>query len=543
MQRKILVTSALPYANGPIHLGHLVGYIQTDIWVRFLKMCGHDCLYVWGDDAHGTPIMLKAQELGITPEALVAQMSLEHQADFTDFHIECDNYYTTHSTENRELAELFFQRLRARGDISQHTIKQAYDPVQNLFLPDRYVKGQCPRCKALDQYGDNCEVCGATYSPTDLINPLSVLSGATPIQKESEHYFFELAHYTEALKQWTTNGHLQEQVSHKLKEWLDTGLKAWDITRDAPYFGFVIPGETDKYFYVWLDAPMGYIASFQNLCSKRPDLDFDTYWGKDSPCELYHFIGKDIIYFHCLFWPALLQGANFRTPTAIFANGYLTVGGQKMSKSRGTFIKARSYLNHLNPEYLRYYFAAKLNSRVEDIDLNLSDFAQRINADLVGKVVNIASRCARFINQHFANQLAYNLAEVELYHEFLQRGCIIADYYEQREFSKAIREIMDLADKANQYIDEKKPWTLIKQDNMAEQVHIICTLGLNFFRILITYLKPILPKLAEASEAFLQIPPLTWNDGKTPLLNHTIATFQPLMQRIDPQTVERIYAE
>ena len=540
--RKILVTSALPYANGPIHIGHLVEYIQTDIWVRFQKMQGNQCHYVCADDAHGTPIMLRARQEGIDAETLIARVSKEHQADFADFTIGFDNYHSTHSDENRELACLIYQRNKAKGHIANRTITQAFDPVENMFLPDRFIKGQCPKCGAEEQYGDNCEVCGASYSPNELKNAVSAVSGAKPEQRESEHYFFKLGDFEAMLRDWTRGGHLQKEVSNKLDEWFEAGLQQWDISRDAPYFGFEIPDHPGKFFYVWLDAPVGYMASFKNLCDRTEGLNFDEFWCRESETELYHFIGKDIIYFHALFWPAMLQGADFRTPTAIFSHGFLTVDGQKMSKSRGTFIKARTYLDHLNPEYLRYYFSAKLGSGVEDIDLNLEDFAQRVNSDLVGKVVNIASRCAGFIKKRFAGELSGALAEQALFDEFIEAGEGIAGRYENREFSHAVREIMALADRANQYIDEKKPWIIAKEEGREQELHEVCSMGINLFRILIGYLRPILPQTAEKSEAFLQIEPLSWQALSTPLTNHTIAKFKPLMTRVEPQQIESMVA-
>ncbi|MBI5462712.1 MAG: methionine--tRNA ligase [Gammaproteobacteria bacterium] len=534
--RKILVTSALPYANGPIHLGHLVEYIQTDIWVRFQKLRGHTCHYVCADDAHGTPIMLRAQSEGIAPETLIARIGDDHRADFAEFLIGFDNYHSTHSDENRELASLIYTRLRDAGHIATRTITQAYDPVKEMFLPDRFIKGECPRCGAADQYGDSCEVCGATYSPTELKNAVSAISGAKPIEKESLHYFFKLGQFEQLLRNWTAAGHLQTEVANKLGEWFTDGLKEWDISRDAPYFGFEIPGAEGKYFYVWLDAPIGYMASFKNLCD-RSGLDFDEYWQKGSETELYHFIGKDIIYFHALFWPAMLHGANFRMPTAINAHGFLTVNGQKMSKSRGTFIQARTYLDHLNPEYLRYYFAAKLGASIDDLDLNLDDFQLRVNADLVGKVVNIASRCAGFISKRFHGHLSKTCAEIDLYDTFVRSGEEIAGLYEKREFGQAMREIMTLADKANQYIDEKKPWALAKQDGQEQTVQEVCSVGLNLFRVLMTYLKPVLPRMAEQTEHFLGIEPMTWVNLTAPLTGHTIRTYEPLMMRVDPNAV------
>ncbi|MCU7842754.1 MAG: methionine--tRNA ligase [Candidatus Thiodiazotropha sp. (ex Monitilora ramsayi)] len=538
--RKILVTSALPYANGPIHIGHLVEYIQTDIWVRFQKMREHQCLYVCADDAHGTPIMLRARQEGIEPETLIARVAEEHQADFAEFRVGFDNYHSTHSPENQVCANTIYERNRDAGHIAKRTITQAYDPVEEMFLPDRFIKGTCPKCGSEDQYGDNCEVCGASYSPAELKNPVSAVSGAVPEQRESDHYFFKLADFEEMLKEWTGGGHVQSEVSNKLGEWFEAGLQEWDISRDAPYFGFEIPDHPGKYFYVWLDAPIGYMASFRNLCDKTDGLDFDEFWAADSDTELYHFIGKDIIYFHTLFWPAMLHGAGFRTPSAVFAHGFLTVDGAKMSKSRGTFIKARTYLDHLNPEYLRYYFAAKLGSGVDDIDLNLEDFAQRVNSDLVGKVVNIASRCAGFISKRFDGKLAEQVSEQTLFDEFIAAGETIAEHYEKREFSRAVREIMALADRANQYIDEQKPWVVAKEAGKESELQAICSDGLNLFRLLIGYLRPILPGTAEMAEAFLQIEPLTWRQLTTPLSGHTIGKFKPLMTRVDPKQIEKM---
>ncbi|MBT3022441.1 MAG: methionine--tRNA ligase [Candidatus Thiodiazotropha sp. (ex Lucina aurantia)] len=538
--RKILITSALPYANGPIHIGHLVEYIQTDIWSRFQKMRGHQCTYVCADDAHGTPIMLRARQEGIEPEALIARVAKEHQADFADFRVDFDNYHSTHSPENQDCANTIYERNRDGGHIVKRTITQAYDPVEKMFLPDRFIKGTCPnpKCGADDQYGDNCEVCGSSYSPAELKNPVSAISGAVPEQRESDHYFFKLADFESMLKEWTGGGHVQSEVSNKLGEWFEAGLQEWDISRDAPYFGFEIPDHPGKYFYVWLDAPIGYMASFRNLCDKTEGLDFDEYWTEGSETELYHFIGKDIIYFHTLFWPAMLHGAGFRTPSAVYAHGFLTVDGAKMSKSRGTFIKARTYLDHLNPEYLRYYFAAKLGSGVDDIDLNLEDFAQRVNSDLVGKVVNIASRCAGFITKRFDGKLADQVTEQTLFNDFVNAGEVIAEHYEKREFSRAVREIMALADRANQYIDEQKPWVVAKEEGKEAVLQAICSDGLNLFRLLIGYLRPILPGTAEMAEAFLQIGPLTWEELRTPLTGHQIGKFKPLMTRVDPEQIE-----
>jgi len=539
MQRKILVTSALPYANGSIHLGHLVEYIQTDIWVRFQKMRGNECHYVCADDAHGTPIMLRAQNQGITPEELIAGVKEEHQADFAGFNINFDNFHSTHTDENKALASQVYIANREAGHISTRTISQAYDPEKEMFLPDRFIRGECPKCHAADQYGDNCEACGATYAPTDLINPVSAVSGATPITKDSEHYFFKLGDFEESLKKWTRGGHLQSEVSHKLDEWFESGLRDWDISRDAPYFGFEIPDAPNKFFYVWLDAPIGYLASFKNYC-ERTGVDFDEYMKPDSTTEMVHFIGKDIIYFHALFWPAMLQGAGFRLPNSIYAHGFLTVDGKKMSKSRGTYIKARTYLDHLNPEYLRYYYAAKLSSGIDDIDLNLEDFQSRINSDLVGKVVNIASRCAGYISKKCDGKLSATLADQVLFDEFVSQADTIAEKMENREFGHAMRDIMALADKANQYIDDMKPWALAKQEGTQQQVNAIYSMGINLFRILTIYLKPVLPATTKQAEAFLNDGELSWSDISTPLLAHTILKFKPLMTRIESDKIEAI---
>jgi|TARA_R110002126_G_scaffold110918_2_gene248627 methionyl-tRNA synthetase len=539
--RQMLVTSALPYANGPLHLGHLLEHIQTNIWVHTHNMLGHNCISVCGDDAHGTPIMLKAEQLGITPEELTAQIRTSHEQDFNAFGVHYDCYHTTHSEENKTLAEETYQRLEANGDIIKKTILQAYDPIKNMFLADRYIKGNCPRCDAADQYGDNCEACGATYDPTDLKNPISSLSGAAPIEKESEHYFFDLPRYEAFLTTWTRSGSLQSEVANKLGEWFETGLRAWDISRDAPYFGFEIPGATNKYFYVWLDAPIGYMASFKKYCDQN-NLSFDAFWDKNSTAELYHFIGKDIMYFHTLFWPAMLKGSGRRLPTAIYTHGFLTVNGQKMSKSRGTFIQANTYLKHLNPEYLRYFFAAKLNGRADDLDLNLEEFMQRINSDLIGKVVNIASRCAGFINKRFDNQLSATLDNPELFSTVLAAREGIVDAYVKRDYAHAIRQILEAAAHINQYIDAEKPWILAKDPDQLERVQSICSLGLNLFRLLITYLKPVLPTMAHDSEEFLNCGPLTWQNIETPLLNHSINTFKPLMTRIEQASLDALIA-
>lgn len=530
--RKMLVTYALPYANGPLHLGHLVGFIQTDIWVGLQKLLGHDCIFVCGDDTHGTPTMLSAEKRGESPEKLIAEYHAEHSRTLKDFQIGLDNFYTTHSPENKELASLIYTRLKSRGDIAERTIRQAFDSVKNMFLPDRYVKGECPKCGAHDQYGDNCEVCGSTYSPNELINPISVISGTKPIEKESVHFFFCLDHYEDFLKEWTQQDHLQLEVRKKLKEWFEVGLSQWDISRDAPYFGFEIPGEPGKYFYVWLDAPMGYMASFKNLV--KDEQKFEEYWSANAQnqTELYHFIGKDIIYFHALFWPAVLKGSDFRTPSGIFVHGFLTVNGQKMSKSRGTFINARTYLDHLDPEYLRYYIASKLSGGINDLDFQADDFVQRVNADLVGKLVNIASRSAGFINQHFQGKLSSTCSEPELYAEFIAAKDAIAENFLNREYGQAIRDIMALADRANRYIDDKKPWVLIKSEDSFAKTQEVSSTGLNLFRVLMTYLKPILPKLAREVQDFLQCE-LTWAGLDKPLVNHSINPFKPLLQRID----------
>ncbi len=534
--RKILVTSALPYANGSIHMGHLVGYIQTDIWVRFQKMCGNDCLYVCADDAHGTPIMLRAEQEKITPEQLISQTLIEHRQDFAGFSVDFDNYYTTHSDENRELCTSIYTRLKQNGFISQRSIEQFYDPVKEMFLPDRFIRGECPTCHALDQYGDQCEVCNRTYSPTDLLNPVSAISGATPVKKESIHFFFDLPAFEPMLREWTRST-LQTEIANKLDEWFSAGLQQWDISRDKPYFGFEIPDAPGKYFYVWLDAPVGYFASLKNLCEGR-GLDFESYIRADSKAEMYHFIGKDIMYFHALFWPAMLEGSGLRKPDNIFIHGFLTVNGQKMSKSRGTFIKAATYLKYLNPEYLRYYYASKLGPGIDDIDLNLDDFVFRINSDLVGKLVNIASRCAGFISKRFNGKLSDRLADPALFAKIMASANLLKELYEKREYSKAMRTIMATADEINQYIDEHKPWLIAKAAGREDELQAVCTMGLNCYRLLALYLKPVLPELAKNSEQFLNIKPLTWADAATPLLSHTINTFKPLMTRVEQEKVD-----
>ena len=538
-KRRILVTSALPYANGEIHLGYMLETIQTDIWVRFQKMMGNECHYVCADDAHGTPIMLKAKEMELEPETLIEQVKIRHQADLDDFHIDFSQYHSTHSEENREISELIYNRLNDSGYIKKRIISQAFDPEKEMFLPDRFIKGECPKCGADDQYGDNCEVCGATYSTTELKNARSVISGATPIEKDSEHYFFDLPQFEKELEDWTKAGHLQEQVTNKLAEWFEQGLQQWDISRDKPYFGFKIPGTEDKYFYVWLDAPIGYMASFKKLCDNS-ELNFDDFFNKDSDTELYHFIGKDIIYFHALFWPATLMGSNFRTPSGVFAHGFLSVNGRKMSKSRGTFINARTYLENLDPEYLRYYYASKLTAKIDDIDLNLQDFKKRVNSDLVGKVINIASRSASFVVKNYDKELSAKCIEKSLYDEFVEAGTDIARHYEARNFSHAMRLIMKLADKANQYIDEKKPWQLAKIEGKEKEVHEITSLAINLFKVLITYLKPVLPEMARRSEEFLNVDSLNWSDIENPLTSHKINKFKALMIRIEDDQIDQM---
>jgi len=540
--RKILVTSALPYANGAIHLGHMMEAIQTDIWVRLQNLLGHDCVYVCADDAHGTAIMLSAQRQGITPQQLIDKVNAEHQKDYAGFHIQFDNFYSTHTEENRKLSESIYKTIDNNGHIARRHIKQLFDPEQGLFLADRYIIGTCPKCKTADQYGDNCESCGATYSPAELINPRSTISGATPVEKESEHFFFKLPEFKDMLRVWTRSGTLQEPVANKLSEWLDNELHEWDISRDAPYFGFEIPGAPGKYFYVWLDAPIGYMASFQNLCD-RSDYNFDEYWKVDSDTELFHFIGKDIINFHTLFWPAMLTSAGYRTPTAVYAHGFLTVDGTKMSKSRGTFVNAKTYLKHLNPEYLRYYLAAKLSSGVDDLDLNLEDFAFRVNSDLVGKVVNIASRCAGFISKGFNGQLSSELDNPELLAEMQAAKKEITDYYQEREYGKAIRLIMSLADKANQYINDRQPWVIAKEDKQSGELQQVCSTGINSFRLLVIYLKPVLPAMAAQTEEFLNVSELMWSDLDTLLLEHEIKKFKPLMTRVEADKVQAMLAE
>ncbi|MDX7988265.1 methionine--tRNA ligase [Xenorhabdus sp. 12] len=539
---KLLVTCALPYANGPIHLGHILEHIQADIWVRYHRMRGKEVHFVCADDAHGTPIMLKAQQSGISPEEMIAKVSQEHQQDFAGFAISYDNYHSTHSEENKAFASHIYLELKKNGFIKNRTISQLFDPEKCMFLPDRFVKGACPKCKAEDQYGDNCEVCGSTYSPTELINPRSVVSGATPEMRDTEHFFFDLPAFSDMLQKWTRSGTLQEQVANKMQEWFDSGLQQWDITRDAPYFGFEIPDQPGKYFYVWLDAPIGYMGSFKNLCDKRSDLNFDEFWGKDSKTDLYHFIGKDIVYFHSLFWPAMLEGSNYRKPTNLFVHGYITVNGTKMSKSRGTFIKAETYLKHLDADCLRYYYAAKLSSRIDDIDLNLEDFAQRVNSDIVNKVVNLASRNAGFINKRFGGKLSEQLADPALYQKFVDAAQTIGEDFTSREFGKAIREIMALADLANRYVDEQAPWVVAKQEGRDADLQAICSMGINLFRVLMTYLKPVLPGLTTRAEAFLNTE-LTWESIQQPLLGHNVSPFKALFNRIEMTKIEAMVSD
>lgn len=535
--RKILVTSALPYANGSIHLGHLVEYIQTDIWVRFQKMRGHQVAYVCADDAHGSAIMLRAEKEGITAKQLIDNVRAEHSADFADFLVAFDNFYSTHSPENKALSEQIYSTLKANNYIATRPVTQYFDPEKQMFLADRFIKGTCPRCGAQDQYGDNCEKCSATYDATELKNPYSTISGTVPVLKESMHFFFKLPLFENMLKTWTRSGTLQDSVANKLAEWLDAGLHEWDISRDAPYFGFEIPGESNKYFYVWLDAPIGYMASFKNFCSRHPDFDFESFWDKNSSAEVYHFIGKDIVNFHALFWPAMLEGAGYRKPTALNVHGYLTVNGSKMSKSRGTFIKARTYLNHLQPEYLRYYYASKLTRSVDDLDLSLEDFIQKVNSDLVGKVINIASRCAGFIARGNNSRLTANSPLPELWQTFQDTIPTIAEAYESRDFAKAMREIMALADQANAWIAEQAPWALNKQADKQAAVQTICSFAINLFRLLVLTLKPVLPALAAKAEVYLNIEPLAWSDYVTFLADHQLNDFTPLMTRIEAEQV------
>ena len=540
MSRRILVTSALPNANGPIHLGHVLEQIQTDIWVRFQRMRGNQAVYVCADDAHGTATMIKAEQEGVPAEALVENMRQLHVADSQGFLIAHDNYYSTHSPENQHYSELIYDRLQEAGLIFTEKVEQLYDPEKGLFLADRFVVGSCPKCRTPDQYGDNCENCGATYNANELIDPKSIFSGATPELRGSDHYFFDLGRYTDFLKGWTRSDAVQPEIANKLAEWLDDGLRAWDISRDAPYFGFTIPGTTGKYFYVWMDAPIGYMASFQNLCDRDNDLNFDDFWAPDSSAEVHHFIGKDIVNFHALFWPAVLDGANFRTPSKVHTHGFLTVDGTKMSKSRGTFILAKTYLEHLSPEYLRYYYAAKLNGSADDLDLNLEDFVARVNSDLVGKVINIASRTAGFLVKQFDGVLADSVHDAALMAQFHAEAEPIAALFEAGDTAKAMREVTALADAANQYIAKHEPWNMAKNPEQRDAVQLVCSQGINMFRCLAIFLKPVLPEMAEKAEAFLNVQPLIWADAEAPLLGHTISKFKPMLQRIETAQIEKM---
>ena len=539
-QRKIFVSSALPYANGSIHMGHLVEYIQSDIWVRFQKLYGNKCVYICAADAHGTPIMIKAREEQTTPEELVKHISKEQYKDLKDFNVEFDNFYTTHSSENTELVHRIYKALLKEKHIYKKTIKQAYDESEKIFLPDRFIRGNCPRCRAKDQYGDACENCGATYNPKELSQPVSVLSNTKPNWKKSEHHFFRLSSFEKQLKKWIKESNLHQNITSKLDEWFTVGLRDWDISRDAPYFGINIPDTTDKYFYVWLDAPIGYLASFLNLCKKTSDLNFEDYWLNKNSNEIYHFIGKDIVYFHTLFWPAILEGSGFRKPNSVFAHGFLTINGKKMSKSRGTFIKARTYLDHLDPTYLRYYYAAKLGPSMEDIDLNFDDFILRVNSDLIGKLVNIASRCATFINKNFDSKLASKHDDPSLFQEFLNKSKTISKYFEHREFSKVIRETMKLSDMTNEYIDKNKPWAIIKEKDRGTKAQEICTQGLNLFRIIMIYLTPVLPELSKKSQILFKEQLWTWSSLENPLLSCNISNYKPLLLRIEKSEVNKI---
>jgi methionyl-tRNA synthetase len=538
-QRRILVTAALPYANGAIHLGHMLEYVQTDIWARFQRAMGHEVWFAWADDAHGTPIMLHAQKRGITPEQLIEQMAAEHQRDFQDFGLSYDAFESTHSQANQALVELIWARLNDAGAVSQRTIAQYFDPNEGMFLPDRFIRGTCPKCHAPDQAGDSCDACGASYDPTDLIDPHSAVSGATPILKDTDHFFVSLEQFQDALSAWIHSGAVQTEVANKLKEWLGDRLRDWDVTRDAPYFGFPIPGQTDKYFYVWLDAPVGYLASFQTIC-EREGLDFDEWMSPQTTTEMHHFIGKDIIYFHCLFWPAMLEGAGFRKPTGVHAHGFLTVNGAKMSKSRGTFIKARTWLDHVNADALRYYFAAKLTPGLGDIDLSLDDFKARVDSDLVGKLVNIASRSAGFIHKLGNGRLSHALVDPALYAHFLAQKQPIIEDYENRNFAGVVRQVMALADEANQYVDQHKPWQMAKESGREDEVMAVCTQALNLFRVMITWLAPVIPTTADRAGEFLNAPMGDFHSPDTPLLDHTIEAFKPLMRRIEPAQLDQV---
>lgn len=542
MSRKIFVTCALPYANGSIHLGHMLEHIQADIWVRYQRLKGNQIYFVCADDTHGTPIMIKSKQLGITPEEMLKAVAVEHKQDFDGFEISFDNYYSTHSEENRFFSNSIYKKLKERGYIASRTISQLFDPEKKMFLPDRFVKGTCPKCKAPDQYGDNCEVCGATYSPTELLNPYSAVSGAKPELKQTEHFFFDLPQFEPVLKDWIKTGAIPEEMANKLNEWFEAGLQQWDITRDAPYFGFEIPDQPGKYFYVWLDAPIGYFGSFKNYCDRVKNVDFDEFTSTGSNCEMYHFIGKDILYFHSLFWPAMLSGAGYRMPTKLFIHGYVTVNGAKMSKSKGTFIKAATFLKHFPAETLRYYYAAKSNAKIDDLDLNLEDFIARVNSDLVNKVVNLASRTANFITRKFAGRLAPSLTEDQIFGEFRNATASIENAYENREYARAVREIMRLADLANKYVDDTAPWVLAKDPSKDAELHQVCTNALNMFKILLTYLKPIIPSLVKASEDFLGVT-LNWNEACAPLTDREINPFKPLFKRIEQKQVDEMIKE
>ena len=539
IKRNMIVTSALPYANGSIHMGHLVEYIQTDIWVRYQKLKGHNCFYICAADAHGTPIMIKADEEGIKPEDLVKRISKEQYNDLNDFGVNFDNFYSTHSPENQKLAEDIFKTLKKNNHIYTKEIEQAYDEEKKMFLPDRFIKGVCPKCKSEDQYGDACENCGATYNPNELIDPFSTLSSSKPVWKKSKHYFFKLNNFEKSLKEWIKQSNLHKSISNKLSEWFEAGLQDWDISRDEPYFGFKIPGESKKYFYVWLDAPIGYLASFLNFAEKN-QIEYDSYFNSESEYELFHFIGKDIVYFHTLFWPAVLEGANIRKPTSVFAHGFLTINGKKMSKSRGTFINAKTYLNLLDPSFIRYYYAAKLGPSMEDIDLNTGDFVARVNSDLIGKLINIASRCSGFINKQFNNELSEILDDFDLYNQFIEKSKDISNHFENREYSKAMRKIMLLADSANRYIEEKKPWVMIKNRDQRDEVQKVCTQGINLFRILMIYLSPVIPKISDGVVELLNEKKWKWNDISQPLLGTKIKKFKPLLTRIENEKVEKM---
>lgn len=539
---KMMITCALPYANGSIHIGHMLEHIQADIWVRYQRLRGNQVWFFCADDTHGTPIMIKAKQLGIKPEVMIAHILEEHKKDFLDFNISYDNYHSTHSKENSTFSKLIYNILNKNGFIKQSVISQLYDIQEKMFLPDRFVKGTCPKCYTLEQYGDNCEVCGATYNSTELINPKSIISETTPIIKDSEHLFFDLPAFSEKLYRWIHSGTLQDQILNKVKEWFALGLKKWNISRDEPYFGFKIPDKTNKYFYVWLDAPIGYISSFKNLCNKNKNISFNEFWNKDSDTKLYHFIGKDIIYFHSLFWPALLEGSGFRKPNNIFVHGYLTINGIKMSKSRGTFITAKTWLKHLDSDSLRYYFASKLSTNIDDIDLNLNDFVNRINSDIVNKLVNLASRSASFINKYFNNQLSSTLNDFVLYDQFIDGSQSIAKLWECREYSKAITKIMEFTNLANRYIDQKTPWNLVKNHSQHANLQEICSMGINLFRIIMIWISPVLPVLSKRVELFLRSE-LIWNNIKKPLLNHKIRQFECLYNRISSTSIDDLIKE